>query len=79
MLIMIFTGSDHTGECMHQQNMNDMTGQPDGLNLDESSDWLHTNDSYVQGNPRHEGTASTPIGKRRVLLHLSDILQVSYM
>ncbi|KAG2656162.1 hypothetical protein PVAP13_1KG064800 [Panicum virgatum] len=46
---------------MHQQNMNDMTGQPDGLDLDESSDWLHTNDSYVQGNPRHEGTASTPI------------------
>jgi len=37
-----------------------MTGQPAGLDLDENSDWLHTNDSYVWGTPRHEGTASTP-------------------
>jgi len=42
------------------QNKSDMTGQPAGLDLDENSDWLHTNDSYVWGTPWHEGTASTP-------------------
>ncbi|KAG2609605.1 uncharacterized protein LOC120702701 isoform X2 [Panicum virgatum] len=52
-------GSDNPGECMHQQNMSDMAGSPDGLDLDENSDWLHTNDSYVRGT-RHEGTTSTP-------------------
>ena len=50
-----------------------MTGQPAGLDLDENSDWLHTNDSYVLGTPRHEGTVSMPIGKQRVMLHLLDI------
>ena len=57
---------------MHQQNMSDLAGSPDGLDLDENSDWLHTNDSYVRGT-RHEGTTSTPTGKQRVMLHLSDI------
>ncbi|KAG2561934.1 hypothetical protein PVAP13_8KG210507 [Panicum virgatum] len=34
--------------------MSDMTEQPAGLDLDENSDWLHTNDSYVLGTPQHE-------------------------
>ena len=34
--------------------------QMDLLLVDENSDWLHINDFYVQGTPRHEGTASTP-------------------
>ncbi|XP_039847412.1 uncharacterized protein LOC120706760 isoform X3 [Panicum virgatum] len=38
--------------------MRDMTGQPAGLDFDENSDWLHTNNSYVRGTPQHEGTAS---------------------
>ena len=71
MLIAICIGSDNPGECMHQQNMSDMAGSPDGLDLDENSDWLHTNDSYIRGT-RHEGTASTPTGKQRVMLHLLD-------
>ena len=50
-----------------------MTGQPAGLDLDENSDWLHTNNSYVWGTPQHEGTASKLTGKQRVMLHLSDI------
>ena len=50
-----------------------MTGQPAGLDLDENSDWLHTNNSYVRGTPQHEGTASKLTGKQRVMLHLSDI------
>jgi len=45
---------------MHQKNMSDMIGEPDGLDLDENSDWLHTNHSYVRGNAGHGGTASTP-------------------
>jgi hypothetical protein len=53
--------------------MSDMTEQPAGLDLDENSDWLHTNDSYVLGTPQHEGTVSMPTGKQRVMLHLSDI------
>ena len=58
---------------MRQKNMSDMIGQPDGLDLDENSDWLHTNDSYQRGNPQHGGTQSTPTGKRRVMLYLSDL------
>ena len=54
--------------------MSDMTGQPAGLGLDENSDWLHTNDSYIRGTPRHEGTVSTPTGKQWVVLHLLDII-----
>ena len=53
--------------------MRDMTGQPAGLDFDENSDWLHTNNSYVRGTPQHEGTASKLTGKQRVMLHLSDI------
>jgi len=34
MLIAICIGSDNPGECMHQQNMSDMAGSPDGLALD---------------------------------------------
>jgi len=56
-----------------------MTGQPAGLDLDENSDWLHTNDSYVWGTPRHEGIASTPTGKRLVMLHLSELRQLRIM
>ena len=76
MLIAICIGSDNPGECMHQQNMSDMAGSPDGLDLDENSDWLHTNDSYIRGT-RHEGTTSTPTGKQRVMLRLLDIRWVN--
>jgi len=58
--ILFFTPSDSPGECMHPKNISDMIGQLHGLDLDENSDWLHTNDSYVRGNPRHGGTASMP-------------------
>ena len=74
-----FPPSDNLGECMHQKNMSDMIGEPDGLDLDENSDWLHTNHSYVRGNAGHGGTASTPTGKRLVMLHLSELRQLRYM
>ena len=77
--ILFFTPSDSPGECMHQKNISDMIGQLHGLDLDENSDWLHTNDSYVRGNPRHGGTASMPTGKRLVMLHLSKLRQLRYM
>ena len=77
--ILFFTPSDSPGECMHQKNISDMIGQLDGLDLDENSDWLHTNHSYVRGNAGHGGTASTPTGKRLVMLHLSELRQLRNM
>jgi hypothetical protein len=34
-----------SGECVDQQNIRDVTVQPEEMDLDQNSDWLHTNDS----------------------------------
>lgn len=73
----VFIGSDYPGESMDQQNDSDMTGQPDGIYLDENSDWLHTNNSNLRETRRRLGTESTPTGKRRMLSHLSDVRRIN--